>query len=64
MSFPKDGGGKMLCQETVSQFEMILVVSGDFSGEAVEQFDRKLSESCAGRRTKGLVGPCIVRSGN
>ena len=54
----------MLCQETVSQFEMILVVSGDFSGEAVEQFDRKLSESCAGRRTKGLVGPCIVRSGN
>jgi anti-anti-sigma factor len=39
----------MLRQETVSQFETILVVIGALAGEAVEEFDRKMSELCAGR---------------
>ncbi|MGO9308647.1 MAG: STAS domain-containing protein [Spirochaetia bacterium] len=39
----------MLRQETVSQFETILVVSGALAGEAVEEFGRKLTELCAGR---------------
>lgn len=39
----------MLRQETVSQFETILVVIGALAGEAVEEFDRKMSELCTGR---------------
>jgi anti-anti-sigma factor len=39
----------MLRQETVSQSETILVVIGALSGEAVEEFDRKMGELCAGR---------------
>jgi anti-anti-sigma factor len=46
-----DRGWEMLRQETVSQFETILVVIGALAGEAVEEFDRKMTELCAGRFT-------------
>jgi anti-anti-sigma factor len=39
----------MLRQETVSQSETILVVIGALAGDAVEEFDRKMSELCAAR---------------
>ena len=42
----------MLRQETVSSREVILIVDGPLTGPAVEEFQQKMEELCAGRFQK------------